>query len=40
MCAKSSTFATIFILFKNGGTYEKDWNGIGFACMRCDGAGR
>ena len=29
-----------FLISKKGGTYEKDWNGIGDACMRCDGAGR
>ena len=28
------------IYSKKGGTYEKDWNGIGDACMRSDGASR
>ena len=40
MCAKSSNFAAIFNPLKKGGTYEKDWNGIGIACEHCDGAGR
>ena len=40
MCAKSSNFAAIFEISNKGGTYEKDWNGIRFACMRRDGAGR
>jgi len=39
MCAKSSNFAAFFNS-KKGGNNEKDWNAIGNACMRCDGAGR
>ena len=39
ICAKNSNFAAIFNLSKKGGIYAKDWNGIGDACMRCDGAG-
>ncbi len=40
MCAKSSNFAAIFNLFKKGGKYAKDWNGIGFAGLHNTGKGR